>query len=105
MKIEVMCQRATWRSDIELVFFGRHDDGMMSIAKPLILEKAVDGAISEPTVTLRNDMAQALIDELWRCGLRPSEGTGSAGSLAATERHLKDMQKIALGLLSAHGVK
>ena len=39
------------------------------------------------------------MDELWRCGLRPSEGTGSAGSLAATERHLKDMQAIAFDLL------
>jgi hypothetical protein len=28
------------------------------------------------------------------CGLRPSEGTGSAGALAATERHLKDMQRL-----------
>lgn len=48
--------------------------------------------------------AQRLMDELWDCGLRPSEGTGSAGSLAATERHLKDMQTIAMGLLRKEGV-
>jgi hypothetical protein len=45
------------------------------------------------------------MDELWRVGLRPTEGTGSAGSLAATERHLKDMQRIALGLLKSKGVE
>lgn len=45
------------------------------------------------------------MDELWTCGLRPSEGTGSAGSLAATERHLKDMQVIAMGLLKKDGVE
>lgn len=38
--------------------------------------------------------AQALMDRLWKVGLRPTEGSGSAGSLAATERHLKDMQKL-----------
>jgi hypothetical protein len=39
------------------------------------------------------------MDELWRVGLRPTEGSGSAGSLAATERHLSDMQRIAFKLL------
>ncbi|EKD22450.1 MAG: hypothetical protein ACD_86C00003G0013 [uncultured bacterium] len=43
--------------------------------------------------------AQQLMDELWQCGLRPTEGTGSAGSLAATEKHLKDMQEISKSLL------
>jgi len=30
---------------------------------------------------------------------KSAEGTGSAGSLAATERHLSDMQRIAFTLL------
>lgn len=49
---------------------------------------------SEPLMTLQPDDAQQLIDELWRAGLRPSEGSGSAGSLAATERHLADMRAL-----------
>ena len=53
----------------------------------------------EPTMLLTPDDAQGLMDELWNCGLRPSEGTGSAGSLAATERHLKDMKTIAFHAL------
>ena len=47
-----------------------------------------------PTATLTPTAAQQLIDDLWDCGLRPSEGSGSAGQLAATERHLKDMQQL-----------
>jgi hypothetical protein len=43
-------------------------------------------------LTLPTEVAQNLMDELWICGLRPSEGTGSAGSLKATENHLKDMK-------------
>jgi len=34
------------------------------------------------------------MDSLWDCGLRPSEGTGSAGALSATQKHLDDMRKI-----------
>ena len=47
-----------------------------------------------PTTTLSPTAAQQLIDDLWDCGLRPSEGSGSAGQLAAVERHLKDMQTL-----------
>ncbi len=45
-------------------------------------------------ISLRNKEAQSLMDQLWSCGLRPSEGSGSAGALAATERHLTDLQKL-----------
>jgi hypothetical protein len=41
------------------------------------------------------------MDSLWSCGLRPSEGTGSAGALAATQAHLKDMQTLTFKLLKA----
>ena len=65
---------------------------------------AVGEHIGEPTLRLTGNEVQHLIDELWTCGFRPSEGTGSAGSLAATERHLKDMQAIAMGLLRKTGM-
>ena len=63
-------------------------------AKPLEMVKGKQGLITEPFARLEIQAAQTLMDELWKCGLRPSEGTGSAGSLAATEKHLKDMRKI-----------
>ena len=53
----------------------------------------------DPFMVMSLETAQLLMDELWNCGLRPSEGTGSAGSLAATERHLKDMKTIAFHAL------
>jgi hypothetical protein len=31
---------------------------------------------------------QFLMDALWRLGIRPKEGHGSTGQLAATEQHL-----------------
>jgi hypothetical protein len=47
-----------------------------------------------PAIRLGREHAQALMDELWNCGLRPKEGTGSAGAMAATQLHLKDLQKL-----------
>jgi hypothetical protein len=73
------------------------------VAQPLVMHtlttEADERAEHAPIAALSMDSAQGLMDELWRCGLRPSEGTGSAGSLAATERHLKDMRAIAFDLL------
>jgi hypothetical protein len=101
--IEIQCQRQAWRNGVELMILDR-SFGHLAIAEPLTLRTISDGEFfGQPTLTLENAQAQQLIDELWRCGLRPSEGTGSAGSLAATERHLKDMQSIALGLLKKDG--
>jgi hypothetical protein len=43
--------------------------------------------------------AQTLMDDLWNCGIRPSDGTGSTGQLKATENHLKDMQRLVFNKL------
>jgi len=103
--LEVRAQRQNWRDGIELLVVVR-ESGATSVGEPLILRRIEDGeCISHPTMTLTHSAAQMLIDELWSCGLRPSEGTGSAGSLAATERHLKDMQSVAKGLLRKFGVE
>jgi hypothetical protein len=34
------------------------------------------------------------MDELWHAGIRPTEGAGSAGAMAATQRHLEDMRTL-----------
>lgn len=69
--------------------------GRMACAVPLVLEEVPEGADpEESTGRMSMEQSQRLIDRLWDIGLRPSEGTGSAGSLAATERHLKDMQRL-----------
>jgi len=52
-----------------------------------------------PLLRLSQNDAQALMDELWQAGVRPANGVGSVGQLAATEGHLKDMRAIAFELL------
>ncbi len=40
------------------------------------------------------ETAQELMNSLWECGLRPAQGTGSAGQLETMKAHLEDMRVI-----------
>ena len=51
------------------------------------------------TVDLTTTMAQKLMDNLWDCGLRPTEGQGTAGAIDAVNKHLQDMRIIAFNKL------
>ncbi len=79
------------------VFVMENTSTHYSMAGPLVMSEMheAQGLVEfPPTFSLGMKAAQQLMDDLWRCGLRPTEGSGSAGSLAATERHLADLQKI-----------
>jgi hypothetical protein len=98
MSFKLLAQRAPWGSDVEFQL-GRFDGPLrsdFSVATSLQMEPLErDQALPRsPLFRLDQTEAQALMDQLWQCGLRPSEGSGSAGSLAATERHLEDMRRL-----------
>ena len=86
---------------IDLYIAHVDDDRTRSVATNITFENMTEGAIYEPTLHIGLMEAQALMDSLWSCGLRPTEGKGSAGQLSATEAHLKDMQRIAFKFLEA----
>lgn len=58
------------------------------------MEERDDWLKIDPTLRICVEDAQALMDDLWKCGLRPTEGAGSAGALAATVKHLEDMRTL-----------
>lgn len=72
-----------------------------SLARELVFDEVRDDdtAYRAPVATLRHDEAQAMMDELWRVGVRPSEGTGSAGSLRHAEDHIASLKAIAFKLV------
>lgn len=98
--LRIAAQLKPWGRSVALLI-GRYDAGVFSVAKPVEFVKTDenDAYDVEPALSLPMESAQQLMDELWRCGLRPSEGSGSSGSLAATERHLGDMRALAFGKL------
>jgi len=60
----------------------------------LPFEEYSDPTVASSCMTLNAESAQRLMDDLWNCGLRPSEGSGSAGAMKATQNHLADLKKI-----------
>lgn len=70
-------------------------DRVTAVAESLQFKTVEDGEIVPvPTMQLHMDDAQRLIDSLWDAGLRPTEGAGSAGAMAATQQHLQDMRRL-----------
>lgn len=51
----------------------------------------------EPPLALSYIEAQALMDNLWHIGLRPTEGKGTAGLTEAMKEHIIDLRKMAFG--------
>lgn len=94
LDIQFMARREAWDWGVSLYSRVKIEGIKQSFAKPLEYEDVDSTMHAEPFMRISIQAAQQLMDELWQCGLRPSEGTGSAGSLKATENHLKDMQKI-----------
>lgn len=94
--LQIFCGREPFFRDVK--FWIKHRfDNQVSYAAPLTLTRITpenEGREMPPVFTLRDEGCQHLMDELWRVGFRPSEGSGSAGSLAATERHLADMRHL-----------
>lgn len=71
--------------------YARLPDGRIAIPEAAITMRvmaAENAPLSEPVVTVGQESLQSLIDELWHLGIRPTEGHGSTGQLAATEKHL-----------------
>ena len=64
-----------------------------------VFSRKEEGVYIPPAMGFSLSSAQGLMDELWSCGIRPSEGQGSAGQLSAVQSHLSDMKTIAFSQL------
>lgn len=93
---EIRAVSAPWGDTVDLLIMERTwgQDRPKRVVTALTVADVPEGHWLEPTLRMDRTAAQQLIDNLWQCGLRPTEGTGSAGSLKATERHLEDMRRL-----------
>ncbi len=98
MKTEIYAFR-TWSDAIELRVIRGKQHARLS------LHDFNEGELVDPTVTIDKSTAQILMDDLWRCGFRPSEGEGSAGQSAAQQKHISDLREIAFKVLKIEGKK
>ncbi len=61
----------------------------------VVFDPVPEGCAAEPLIVASKEDLQALADSLWEAGVRPMQAEGSAGQLAAVQRHLADMRHLA----------
>lgn len=86
--------------DYFAIFLVENVTGKRYLATKIEMSEMNEASIPEPSFRLAPLAMQELMDSLWQAGIRPSEGSGSAGSLKATENHLKDLQNLSWRLMT-----
>lgn len=89
--------RKSWGNfTVDLFGYEKRESGMVDVIQQVSIKSFDQNELTDsiPMMSIDIEDAQRLVDALWDAGLRPSEGTGSAGSLAKTEAHLSDMRAL-----------
>lgn len=95
---EIRAARKPWGDGVDFLIMERSwnqdRNAPRRVVTALTVSDIAPGSFYEPTVTLPDEAAQQLMDNLWAVGLRPTDAKASPGALASTERHLEDMRRL-----------
>jgi hypothetical protein len=102
-KVQVLAQCRPWAGGLQFLLLvdPRFPGDKQFVATNITFEEYKEGTAFEPTFKVAPENAQALMDELWKAGCRPSNGEGSVGQLGATQKHLGDMRRLVEHLTEA----
>lgn len=76
-------------------------DSQAGVVQPFTVKKPDLGSKMKPAVNINDEEAQALIDELWKVGIRPSPRLlDTSGVVSVMETHLQDLRAIAFNALN-----
>lgn len=89
MPLELRAHATPWWGGVEFLLRDGH-----ATCQQITLSFPDEGVAPNASFRLTIDQAQTLMDDLWTAGLRPTEGHGSAGAMAATQKHLDDMRRL-----------
>jgi len=99
-KLHIRASRERTFDSINLFVFNEDTTTHKVYQGKITFKEVPEGGRCDTTLELdrlnltMGNVAQVLMDDLWECGIRPSEGQGSAGQLKAVQDHLTDMRKI-----------
>ena len=98
-RLRVRAQSSPWWGGVEVAILGeRLANGYIPCGE-VIMRPISQGEEIPRALVLRNEEAQALMDDLWNSGIRPTEGAGTAGAMRAAERHIADLRAVAFKTL------
>jgi len=100
-RIEIKAHREPWLRDSISISVAQMTEQngatVVALAEPLSLKTLTEEELfrEQPsTLNISPEEAQQFMDELWRVGVRPTEGAGSVGQLGAVKAHLEDMRSL-----------
>lgn len=83
---------------VQLYIYQKYPDGTRFRVKNIDMEQVTETVAStyqdNGLIQIDPTAAQELMDDLWQCGVRPTEGTGSAGQAQAMQKHISDLEKV-----------
>jgi len=100
MRYEWRAENRIYSDSVELVAFHTINGERRMITTEFTEKVLEDGyCIEEPTLRLCGDESQQIMNELWRVGIRPKNGSGAIAHTEAISAHLADMRTIAFNRL------
>ena len=85
---------------IELYAIKRMDGVRFALTTEISLKEVEPEALIDgPTMRLCGDEAQQIMNELWRIGIRPKNGTGAVAHTESLQAHLEDLRAVAFHAL------
>lgn len=103
--VQLRARAEPWSNGVRVAAFGMDEHGRRVCASQPKWGAVSDRAEAPTLALLRMEYAQSLMDDLWAAGLRPTEGSGSAGAMRATERHIEDLRFVSFRLLDVVAAK
>ena len=93
-------ENSIYRQSVEL-FATKVVDGKRFCLTTVFTQKEIEPSVMAegPTLELSGDEAQQIMNELWRIGIRPKDGSGAIAHTEAIQGHLADMRKLAFHAL------
>lgn len=93
-------EQSLYRNAVDfLVGIDREHDAIVGQPVDILMVQTEPGQICQPTLSIQPEEAQQIINELWRIGFRPKDGSGAVAHTEALQRHLDDMRTIAFNRL------
>ena len=102
-KIELFTENRVYNDTIAFYLIKKLGDNRL-IAENVEFTKEINpvSRIDNCSFELDNEDAQILMDNLWNCGLRPTQGRQSEGLASAQSANLKDLRTV---LFNELGIK
>ncbi len=86
---KILLNSSPWTGEIELLI----KQGK-AYATNITFENLPRGGLIKPTLSLEQNEAQGIFNQLWHMGFRPKDGTGNSGHIESMKYHLEDMRKL-----------